>query len=485
MEKYKYRNYKQEKSVWGKVMSEEKWILSTIYNVFNKHKLYHSQSAFYDCFLEPPPEDYEVSTKGKAISGTRDFYKREKEYYAKKENKDKALNHLKELVKKAGNKNEKIAHEIIKIIKRKNPNELEQLSKLERLLTYLAKQQSDEFYVFFYYELFKYLVAGIIGDIGTYDVIAKAYKEFYEDIVKYYGISGDTAAMIILQRAQRLSTTNPIILYEAAEIEIKKSKICANEKKADHIQNAYDYYYRAYENGLPLAGWNLGHLAQKDGMAQHIKQYGGETEEKRLEIAKKYFVEAAEAGCIRAINSLGNIYMSRLSDKEKTNPDFNNANYKKAKDYYKRAAEQNEVHGMYNYGRILEKEIKMLIENKIAKLSKINDKVSIKKIFKEHEIQIKDMISYYEKAANEGYPPACYRYALYTCGVNLEIRDMIFPKNIKFPISKERMWTTDCVRAIHYFELAKKTATDKDLPKKITKCLKKVQAEDLEKIFEK
>ena len=382
-------------------------------------------------------------------------------------------------------KNEKIAHEIIEIIKGKNSNELEELGKLERLLTHLAKQQSDEFYVFFYYELFRYLVAGIVGDIGTYDVIEKAYKEFYEEIVKYYGISGNTAAMIILQRAQRPDTINPIILYEAAEIEIKKSKIYANEKKANYIQNAYEYYCRAYENGLPLAGWNLGHLAQKDDMAQHVKKYSGETKEKRLEIAKKYFVEAAEEGCIRAINSLGNIYMSGLSDKEKANPVLDNPKYKNARDCYKRAAEQNEVHGMYNYGRILEKEIKIAIEDTITKLSKINNKVLIKKIFKEHEIEIKEMIGYYEKAANEGYPPACYRYALYTCGVNLGVEDMIFPKNIKFPISKEKIWTEDYVLATHYFDLAKKTATEEDLLNKVTKCLEQIQVKSSEKFFEK
>lgn len=89
-------------------MPKEKWILRDIYyDVFKKNKLYHSRNDFYDCFLKPSIDEYDISTKGKVISETRDFYKREKEYYAKKENRDKALEYLKALVEHVGNKVEK------------------------------------------------------------------------------------------------------------------------------------------------------------------------------------------------------------------------------------------------------------------------------------------------------------------------------------------------------------------------------------------
>lgn len=456
-------------------MSEEKIIDRIYYDVFKTKKIYSSQNDFYNGFFDS--NEYYPDTRSKVIRGSRNFYKKEKEYYLMEKNRNSILKHLDKLVQKAQGKNEEITSEIIRIIEETNFKSPDQQNKLVKLLTYLAEWRSDQ-YCYFYYELFRYLVTGYVEDIGKYDAIEKAYREFYEEIVKQYGVSGTTASMMILQKVQGQNTTNPIILYEAAEIEFTKGKAAKKEDDRHlHFQNAYNYYSKAYENGLPLAGWNLGHLAQKDDTAQYVEQYRSLKKKDRLEIAKKYFVKAEKEGCLRAINSLGNLHMSKLSNKEKENPNPENANYKEARKYYKNAAQKNEVHGMYNYGRILEKEIKQDIEK--------NNSGHISENLKQQEKKINEMIEYFEKAANEGYPPACYRYALYTCGLNLGVEDMIIPKNTTFPISEEEIWTTESVRAKTHFKLAKRNATEDDLRKKATACLKQMRTNNLEHFFGK
>lgn len=460
---------------------EDAKLLTKLYFKVFKEKI-NNEWDFYDSiFFE---SNLNPNVKSKRIGGSSEYPKDEKSNYERDDKKRSVLNKMKKLVKKSDNMNDTIS-EIMKVIneeislqgKKKCTEEKRKVSRLKKLLIYLSQRQTEEYYTYFYYELFKYCITGMAGDIEPYDIIKIAYKEFYEDIVKKYGISGTTASMIILQKAQRIETTNPIILYEAAQIEFKKGKE-SNKEAGDHFQKAYDYYERAFKSGLPLAQWDMGYLAQSS-YAHYIREFAGKTDEERLKIAMRHFEESKKKGCIRAINSIGNIYYNRVENKETGKVNVDSKDYKKARKYYKQAAEKNEIHGMNNYAMLLEKEIKNYIDEEIHKNNGKYDEAFIKDIcFNNAECKDKivEMMNYFEKAAKEGYPRACYRYALYCTEINYSDKEIIFPNNIKFPIPQNKISFENSL-AIYYIDTAIRTTEEQEIKENAEECLSKMKKE--------
>lgn len=458
-------------------------LLARIYFEVFKDTL-KNQGGLYDLIFKET--SYSNDIKSRRIGGHAKFTEIERAFYERDENK---LNALEKLLEKSEDKPNPLNEEAIPKILREIENEIQlkkekgktkeydQLLKLKRLLGDLAKRQTTECCNFFYYELFKYCVTEMASDAGTYDIIKIAYKEFYEDIVKKYGVSGTTASMIILQKAQRPETTNPIILYEAAQIEFKKGKE-SNKEPEIHFQNAYDYYERAFRSGLPLAQWDMGYLAQSS-YAHYIREFAGKTDEERSKIAMRHFKESKKKGCIRAINSIGNIYYNRVENKETGKVNVDSDDYKKARKYYKQAAEKNEIHGMNNYAMLLEKEIKNYIDEEIHKNNGKYDEAFIKDIcFNNAECKDKivEMMNYFEKAAKEGYPRACYRYALYCTEINYSDKEIIFPNNIKFPIPQNKISFENSL-AIYYIETAIRTTEEQEIKENAEECLSKMKKE--------
>lgn len=265
--------------------------------------------------------------------------------------------------------------------------------------------------------------------------IDQKLKEFDREILMTYAVSGKSGNMVIQQLAELGETDNPYIYMEAAELEINKYHYIKREEKfakrnlrnyvedfldknkivkepklmnqfvngfIDNIARtdepqaaiykAYKYYEKASKLGHPLATWSLGYLFYKSAKDSWPVPTG-----EVLDINEKYkkavffFQEALKGNCSKAYNSLGNIV-----SREDVNYEIKQGLHT-TEEYYKRAAEEENVFGMYNYARELEKKL-----NK----PNANDLENKKEVFM-------TMLNYYQKAANNGHYKACYRYALY------------------------------------------------------------------------
>ena len=217
-------------------------------------------------------------------------------------------------------------------------------------------------------------------------------EEFNRIILQQYGVSGRSGNQIIMQLAKS-GTQNPYILFEAAEIEY-------TNPHGIHLEKAYEYYKRASDLGYALADWSLGYLAQKSyEKPWHIKAYDNMSEDEKIECAISYYKKASKKNCSRALNSLGN-----LASNSSIFSHFA-CQLEPAKKYYQMAAEQENIDGMYNYARTLEKELlKQYSDTRRQLLNTEKDQIMS---------TCSLMLTYYKKAADLGKANACYRCALY------------------------------------------------------------------------
>lgn len=304
------------------------------------------------------------------------------EFYKDRTNEGVIKNHLRSWCDYLGENHDIIANAILNIF---NENSQEAISNR---LKAIMHSKTD-----FYYEVFRYCITGK-SVISTPPSLADRLLEFNDTILTQYGVSGRTGKVVILQKA-KAGSTNPYILFEAAEIEYMKryDKDKTNDKC---LENAYNYYKKASDLGFPLADWSLGFLAQMSNKkVWNISAFENLDQDKKMELAVYYYKKAASQNCSKAFNSLGNIV-------EKVNDNLKKE-LKTAKEYYFIAAEMNNLFAMYNYAKVLEKEIKNELldykSNKEANLSRLKKTATT-------------IVNYYYKAAELGYGFACYRYAL-------------------------------------------------------------------------
>ena len=165
------------------------------------------------------------------------------------------------------------------------------------------------------------------------------------------------------------------------------------------MEKAYGYYKQASELGFALADWSIGYFAQMcNEKAWYIKEFDSMTPEEKYETAIDYYKRAAQKGCPKAYNSLGNMVKT---NKLNINNKFD---FKPAKYYYYQAAIRNNIFGMFSYAREIENELRVSVINK--KYQKSKQKDSMVKAGME-------MLKYFEKSASLGHPEANYRCALY------------------------------------------------------------------------
>lgn len=373
-----------------------------------------------------PSSEIEYITEnlaGKRIRGEMSLSEIEKNDYIESHEKENVLKSMDELISYLDNANEIIVKDIMLYV-----ND-EQYAKDLRVCLDIYILNGN--YRLFYYELFKGCVLGTIEEKKDKTDLQN-FQEFQDLIIRPYGVSGTTAGIIITQMAE--NTENPYILYEAGEIEYKLG-YTRGERTKLHIVKAYEYYKKASDKGFPLAYWSLGFMAQS-GKADYITEFAVSKSD-RMSLARYYFQKAADKKCVRAYNSLGNIQSKGANLFKDTGG--NNS----AEAYYELAAMQNDVYGMYNYGRILEKKIKKKVFEALEKDMELNE------VCKEFENEINKMFFFIKSSADMGYPLACYRTALYYSEILFEDEKTIFPSNMKNPIVEY-----DNILAKKYFRMA-------------------------------
>lgn len=225
-----------------------------------------------------------------------------------------------------------------------------------------------------------------------------------------------------------------MILFEAGEIEYTR---CF--KDSHNLSHAYTYYKKAQELGYPLADWALGYLlehndAEKIGI---IDDFVPLDKDKRIEAAVQLYFKSASKGCSKALNSLGNALVKGII------PASDLEFYDSAKNYYKGAAEADNIFGMNNYACLLEKELFEMKSNHDDNYL-IAHRNDIQKIGKE-------MIHFFEKSAELGYDKSCLKTALYYGHFNEESEIVEFRSAhiflVKSDIDKALLYLRKCLRS--------------------------------------
>lgn len=113
-----------------------------------------------------------------------------------------------------------------------------------------------------------------------------------------------------------------------------------------------------------------------------------------------YYKLASKRGCAKAYNSLGNMIKKKYITPEKIG--------KTAKEFYRLAAINRNIHGMCHFALELEGEILLDLDMKKNENS----------LYKKY----KKMLEYLKESADMGYSVACYKYAVYLGGFDDERR---------------------------------------------------------------
>lgn len=364
--------------------------LIDLYRAVHSVKTSINQENFFDYIIpDEKNSDLAKETKEKYIRDDSKMPKKIKNYYKDKDNELKIKNHLKKWDNFIHENKEAILNVIFESMKEHDDEKTACLLKKE----YNLQKREDIFYIIFKYSLCNEL------DMESENV-ENSNQNALQDFVKIlqeYGISSRTGRTVIIKLAKS-GSDNPYILFEAAEIEYMRSYDAKGTDIKDSLENAYTFYEKASKKGHALACWSLGYLAEQCRQKPwHIKAFDNMSDKEKLSTAMQYFKRAASNGCSKAYNSLGN-YAATLKGDELSQLSLS------AKQCYKEAADRNNFFGMYNYARELEKELKQQVENREYNALK-KRKVMITKG--------EEMMDYYQRASNLGYPKANYRCGLY------------------------------------------------------------------------
>lgn len=288
----------------------------------------------------------------------------------------------------------------------------EEITILKTIYSILQSKVNTENpdYPIFYYYLFHYCITQCIPEniitSKTESNILDHYQEFYQKIIQPYGISGLIGMKIILNMAEN-NSHNPYILYEAGEIEFygKLTLIDSTTPLSPNKYKAFQYYNLAWEYKYPLAAWSIGQMLEKGrDRGYSIPEWENLDDIQLIELAIHYYQMAAELDCASAYNSLGNI------SNKKNLPSKLKCQLKSPEYYYKKAAKNGNIYGMYNYACLLEKKLiklKQDISQNLIILSSVKNKIT--KIGKL-------MIYYYQESAFLGYPFSYNKLGLYYGG---------------------------------------------------------------------
>lgn len=367
--------------------SYDKDLLRRIYSEIHKTQTIITQSKLYD-YIVPSGYGSEISDISKSKYIRSSMPKKIAEYYANKRNKAQIEGHIMKWCKDFSDTAlNAVLETIIEV--------LNSSDKHKNFGFILKSECNDDAMTTaeIFYEVFRYCLTGEseIDHVKRFDIRSNALREFNEEILIQYGISGRIGRNVILQKAG-MGTDNPYILFEAAEIEYMKCIQCGEK---EGLEKAYEYYRKASDLGFALADWSLGFLAyESQKHSWHIKEFASMTGEQKIKKSIEYFTKAMEKGCSKAFNSMGNIV------KENSRYPRLLQGLKTAKEYYYDAAQRNNLFGMYNYARTLENELVECVELGDYRNSEISEKS-------------KEMMRYFSESAKLGYPKANYRCGLY------------------------------------------------------------------------
>lgn len=373
-----------------KSMKQEKSLLYKIYKKVHEIKRSLTLVNYFDYIIpENATAAIAPATKEKYIRDDNIMPSAIKDYFFDKNNKIEIKKNLRKWTKYIAEDNS--------IIMQTSLNVLSETDKTGFVNALHDKVEQKKFSdIDFYYCLFRYCLTrqdDLEEDEDNHNLI-----EFNEMVLTQYGVSGNTGRNIILQLAG-MGSKNPYILFEAGEIEYMRRNSNSRDKSESHLEKAYGYYKQASELGFALADWSIGYFAQMcNEKAWYIKEFDSMTPEEKYETAIDYYKRAAQKGCPKAYNSLGNMVKT---NKLNINNKFD---FKPAKYYYYQAAIRNNIFGMFSYAREIENELRVSVINK--KYQKSKQKDSMVKAGME-------MLKYFEKSASLGHPEANYRCALY------------------------------------------------------------------------
>ena len=371
-------------------MKQEKALLHKIYKRIHEIKRSLTLVSYFDYIVpENVTDAIAPATKGKYIRYDNIMPSTIKDYFYDKNNKIEIKKNLRKWINYIAEDNDKIMVTAVNVL-----NENDRTKFAETLYDKVKQKKISD--LDFYYCLFRYCLTrkdDLEEEEDNHNLI-----EFNEMVLTQYGVSGNTGKNIILQLAG-MGSENPYILFEAGEIEYMRRNSASRDRTESHLEKAYGYYKRASELGFALADWSIGYFAQMcNEKAWCIKEFDSMTPEEKYETAIHYYKRAAQKGCPKAYNSLGN--------RAKTNKlNINNKfDFKPAKHYYYQAAIRNNIFGMFSYARELENELREKVINK--QYQKRSPKDSMVETGK-------TMLKYFEGAASLGHPEANYRCALY------------------------------------------------------------------------
>lgn len=408
----KYMNEKKEQN-----------ILNQTYKAIAKVKTSITQPLFFDYIVPPNIVCInDLKTKAKYIQNYEKMPIKVKEHYRDKNNEKNIKRYLRDWYTYIGSDFEKIINSIFTALEPNNA-----------IFINWLKEKDPEINIF--YEIFRYCLTEEYGtEYRTKSENTQfALKEFNEKILIEYGVSGKTAKNVILQLAN-IGTENPYILFEAGEIEFTRGSEDSDTDNLNCLEKAYEYYTKASKLGFVLADWSLGYLVYMcRKKTWHINAFKNMSRDEKAEMAINYFKKAAQNGCAKAFNSLGNIVLDDSIDSEMKR------HLKSAKEYYYQAAIQNNYYGMYHYARMLEKDLKKQVDEKAYEDETVCEQMM--KIGSE-------MLNFFKRAAALGYPKANYRCALYYG----HLPDDQTAMNDKFHLIKQEK-----VIAIDYLEIAVKS----------------------------
>ena len=365
-------------------------LLLGVYHEISNIKISITQPLFFDYIVPKPLLSLtDNAAKGRYIRDNNKMPKKVKEYYRDENHKRTLKNFLQEWTSYIGSDYPKIICALIKFFK-----ELGHTDFASALDAQQEISRVDIFYIIFRYCFT--LEFDFESNCNT-PSLQEALSEFNKKVLNEYGVSGQSGQNIILQLAN-MGTTNPYILFEAAEIEYMNGYNGIGNIQ-EHLEKAYEYYKKASTFGFALADWSLGYLANMSRKKfWDIKAYANKTENDKAKIAIYYYKKAAKTGLAKAFNSLGSI----VSDD--TLPNELLKELDSAEKYYQKAAIGGSYLGMYHYARILEKKLKNQVDNKSY------DNAQVRKQMSEFG---KEMLSFFKDSANLGYPKSNYRCALY------------------------------------------------------------------------
>lgn len=360
-----------------------------------------TQESFYDYIIpEIPNITINIEQKKDGIKDIRKLYYRVREFYLNRAKRQTIIKHLNTWCCFVG-ENVDIILDILLTVFEENQHE----STAQNLKDKFSRNENTSMFYEIFWNCMKI----------DYDIVLeerkskrdKALQEFDQIVLGAYGLSGKAGKQVVVELA-KAGSKNPYILYEAAAILFSRGMdLSLHEKKGiRYLNESYAFYKSASKLEFPLADWDLGHMAQMQFEGKwNIPALCDIQEAKLLNMAIFHYEKAAEQELARAYTSLGNLACNKKVDEPVR------SKIGSSKEYYRLAAKHNEVHGLYNYGRILENEIcedLKVHENPIGVWTKKNNK------------KIQDMFECFEKSAKLGYQLANYRCLLYYSGLTDE-----------------------------------------------------------------